>query len=149
MTIQEHEPGGDELLSDIQLVFYGTQTVPIPLTNVSNPIAIDSISMLFAHIPAQPTTEPSNVGHPSNGLHSHTAYPWAEIVALCAAQPGFVRLQLGCGSLDHLVQFMEAERAAFGKLHGRIALFYYAKDGGLRAADFETLADLGGTSVLL
>ncbi len=74
---------------------------------------------------------------------------WAEIVGLCAAQTEFIRLQLQFESHGNLAQFMGVLRAALGKLDGRITLFYYTKDRNLRAADFETLADLGGTSVLL
>lgn len=68
------------------------------------------------------------------------AYPWEEIVELCAAQEGFMQLQLEFGSRDHLVRFMEARRVALAKLAGRVSLFY-AKEGEIHAADFETLAE--------
>ncbi len=119
----------------------------VPVTIASGPVVIDSISILSARIHAQSTTKPSNVGPSSNKLPGSIVSPWQEIVGLCAVQPGFMRLQLEFDSHDHLVQFIEAQRAALGKLDGRVALFY---ETGLRmrAADFETLADLGGTSVL-
>ncbi|KAI0798655.1 hypothetical protein BC629DRAFT_1501578, partial [Irpex lacteus] len=146
-SVEVLTPADDENSSVIQLAFYGTQAV-IPVTIVRDyVVVIDSISVLSARIYSQPTTKlPSNVGHPSNELSSHAADPWPEIVGLCAAQPGFMRLQLEFDSHDHLVQVMEAQRAALGKLDGRIALFYLNEEKSsrkLRAADFETLADLG------
>ncbi|KAI0798648.1 hypothetical protein BC629DRAFT_1501535 [Irpex lacteus] len=141
-TIKEYKPAVDGLLPKIRLVFFGAPAV-IPVTNISDSIVIDSISFILARIRAQSTTEPSNVGHSSDELPNTIASPWPEIVGLCAAQPGFMRLQLEFGSHDHLVQSMEAQCAALGKLHGRVALFYYAKNEGLRAADSETLADKG------
>ncbi len=139
---------GDKLLSEIELVFYGTQAM-IPVTNVSDPIVVmvDSISILCAYIAS--TEGLTTAGRTSNvALPTHPPYSWAEIVGLCAAHAGFLRMQLQFESHEYLVQFMEAQRAALGKLAGRIALLYWAKDRHLHAADFETLADLGGTAVL-
>ncbi|KAI0798465.1 hypothetical protein BC629DRAFT_1438918 [Irpex lacteus] len=71
-------------------------------------------------------------------------YPWEHIAELCAAQEGFMRLQLEFDCHDRLLQFMEARRINLKKLDGRIALFYRAEgEFEVHAADFETLVDLG------
>ncbi len=136
MEIEEYEPTNERALRyEIQLAFYGSQ-MAIPATDDGNSLAVDCISVLCIRIKQRE----------SNGTLNQS-YPWAEVAGLCAAQEGFIRMQLQFESHECLVEFMEAQRAALGKLHGRITLFYYAKDGNFRAADLETLADVGGTLV--
>lgn len=145
IRIREYEPVTDELTADldkINLSLYSTQMV-LPVTDGSHPIVVDHISVLCACTSFN--RESSTAGRSSSGLPNSVAYPWAEIVGLCAAQTGFIRLQLEFESHDHLVQFMEAQRAALDKLNGRIALFYWANNWSYRAADFVSLADVGGT----
>lgn len=145
MEIEEYEPTNHRFLrydSKIELTFYGPR-VAIPATDDGNSLSVDCISALCVHIKQRKF---STAGHSTSGALNQS-YPWAEVVGLCATHTGFMQLQLEFESYDGLVQFMEAHRAALGKLADRIALFYWAKDGGFRAADFETLADLGGTLV--
>ncbi len=143
MEIEEYEPTNDRALRyEIQFAFYGSQ-MAIPATYDGNSFAVDCISALCVRIKQR---ESSTAGHSTNETLNQS-YPWAEVAGLCATQTGFMRLQLQFESHECLVEFMEAQRAALGKLHGRITLFYYVKDGDFRAADFETLADLGGTLV--
>lgn len=148
MGIREHEPANSETPYISRLWFYGAQMdTPVTYSKLRNPIVIiDHISILCAHIKlsagksGRPTTS-----HSSNRLPDRLAYP----VELCAAQTGFLRLQLRFENYDDLVQFMETQRTTLDKLDVRVALFYCTEGSQLRAADFETLEDLGGTPMLL
>ena len=93
----------------------------------------------------KPTESESMMGSedpvlPNTGI---AAYPWGEIVDVCAGHEGFTRLQLEFNDRGDLVQLVEVHRAVLGKLGDRLGLYYLS---GYRkiAVDFETLADLGG-----
>lgn len=152
MGIREHEPANSETPYISRLWFYGAQMdTPVIYSKLRNPIVIiDHISILCAHIklsagePRRPT-----ISRSFNRLPDRVAYPSEKIVELCAAQTGFLRLQLRFENYEDLVQFMATQRTALDKLDGRVALFYCTEEWQLRAADFETLEDLGGTPMLL
>lgn len=138
MAIREYETAREsgKILHEISLAFYKSH-VEISGTNVNDSIVVDHISIICAQIK-----------YFRSSIGVRVAFPWEEVVRLCAAQPAFTRLQLLFLSHDQLVQFMETQRAALDMLNGRISIFYNAKTG-TRAADYETLADIGGTHVLL
>ncbi len=127
--------------------FYGSWPVAVRDERL-NLVVIGKISVLCAYISSSRQSSTAD-DLPTGAMQYIMACPWEQIVELCAAQERFMRLQLEFDNHDDLLQFMDARRIALEKLDGRIALFYRAKDAfGVHAADFETLADLGSTSVL-
>lgn len=126
-------PGATRLMN---LTFYASQPMPdrVHITTV------DRICALSVEIS---TDKSSDIGNPFIGMQYALSCPWEEITSFCAAQEGFLRLQLKFESHDHLVQFIEAQRTALIKLDGRVSLFY-TKGDRTRAVDFKTLADLRG-----
>ncbi len=128
--------------SSIQFRFYSSQLPP----DFSQVMTVDSFCVISVEIEIQ---KPTEEGTSSTGMQYVMACPWEEIVDICAAQEGFIRLQLGFGSHAHLAEFMEAKRTTLGKLDSRISVFFRTEDYKTRAADFKTSADLGGKSALL
>ncbi|KAI0798626.1 hypothetical protein BC629DRAFT_236212 [Irpex lacteus] len=122
--------------SSIQFTFYSSQLPP----DFSQVMTVDSFCVISVEIDIQ---KPPEEGTSSTGMQYVMACPWEEIVDICAAQEGFIRLQLGFGSHAHLAEFMEAKRTTLGKLDSHISVFFRTEDYKTRAADFKTLADLG------
>lgn len=154
ITTREHEPVSDGTFDGLHLSFYGTKAAVLTTDGSHGAtLVFDNISALCARVYSTKKSSITTAGRSSDVPPDHVLDPWIEVVRLCAAQSGFMRLQLEFQSHNHLVQFAVAQRAALDKLQvdsdGRIALFYSAaQDNSIRAADFETLADLGGTLLL-
>lgn len=149
--IRIRDIGPDKVNHTLILRFYHADVVGPGRTGSSPILTVEHISILCVHVYAGFSEIPSAAGDsPTGGMQNVIAYPWEDIVGICAGQERFMRLQLRFRSHVHLAQFMQAQRATLSKLNGRIGLFYYqSKSRCTVAADFETLRELpGGTAVL-
>lgn len=137
-----------DILSLMSLRFFASRSLSGPDLTRRDLITLDHISILCADITIEPFTTAEGQ---YTTIQRAIAYPWDEIAVICAAQAGFVRLQLRFRSRADLLEFMEVWRTSLDKLEGRVSLFYgYDNFGEAEyAVDFHTMEDLGGASMLL
>lgn len=142
LGVQRIEPEKER--TDVDFRLHTSSWCAEPANVAGEPTIVDHIAVMCVSIKS---LEVSYSQHEASTYISRvvTAYPWKDIANLCAGHEGFTQLQLHFTSRDDLIHFMETRRAVLAGLAGRISVFYRAEeDYKLHAADYATLADIGG-----